>query len=551
MGHVYRARDARLKREVAIKVLPAEFSTDPDRLARFQREAEILATLHHSNIATVYGVEEFEGSRALVMEFVDGATLAERLGSGPFQVTDVGEIARQLADALDAAHERGIVHRDLKPANIKVTRDGTVKVLDFGLAKDVTPLAQARGNVPDAAATEAATITTPAMTSPGFLLGTAAYMSPEQARGKPVDKRADIWAYGCVLFELLTGRRTFDGETVTDVLAAVVGREPDWSGLPPDTPAALRTIIRRCLRKDPKSRSRDMGDIRTMLEDATGVDVTAPPTSASHGASGRSWKPWAVTISSMVLGALAVGALAFMRQSPPPARATRFVVLPPDGGAFNATYLHQAISPDGSRLAFLAYAGPGPSMVWVRVLDDVTPHSLAGTEGASTLFWSPDSTAIAFFTDGFLKRVGVNGGAVRNIANMPSSRLQLLTSAGPSGSWSSKGTIVFGPADDGRLFQVDARGGTPTPVSALSEPKGDKFHLLPEFLPDGQHFLYISRPGGDIWSVQLMAAGHATCSTLTAKLSTWLGSFFMCVATHSIGKGSDQTPWTFSPSRQS
>ena len=432
MGHVYRARDARLKRDVAIKVLPAEFSTDPDRLARFQREAEILATLHQSNIASVYGVEEFDGSRALVMEFVDGATLAERLASGPFPVTDVGDIARQLADALDAAHERGIVHRDLKPANIKVTRDGTVKVLDFGLAKDVTPLAQARGNSPDAAAMEAATITTPAMTSPGFLLGTAAYMSPEQARGKSVDKRADIWAYGCVLFELLSGRRAFDGETVTDVLAAVVGKEPDWSGLPPDTPAALRTIIRRCLRKDPKSRARDMGDLRTMLEDAaTGVDATAQPSSdAAQQASGRSWKPWALAISSMVLGALAAGALAFIRQSPPPARATRFVVLPPDGGAFNATYLHQAISPDGSRLAFLAYAGSGPSMVWVRALDEVTPRSLPGTEGALTLFWSPDSRTIAFSADGFLKRVGVDGGAVRNIADMPSSRLQLLTSAG-------------------------------------------------------------------------------------------------------------------------
>ena len=431
MGQVYRARDTKLNRDVAVKILPGNFADDPDRLARFTREAQTLASLNHLNIAHIHGIEESGGVRALVLELVEGEDLAERLARGPIPLDEALPIARQIAEALEAAHEQGIIHRDLKPANIKVRADGTVKVLDFGLAKAMEPAGLASPSL-----AHSPTITTPAhlrqayggqaMTQAGIILGTAAYMAPEQARGKGVDKRADVWAFGVVLYEMLTGRSLFKGDTVTDVLAAVVTREPDWTALPAGVPSAVRRLLRRCIDKDPRLRLRDIGDARIELTARVDSDMEAQPASVPPARrSRRSWM-WIAGMAAAAVVGTVVGRLAFR---PPPVESplVSFELSVPDVPA-------PAISPDGSRIAFTS-----GGRLHVRELGRLTATDLPGTEGANSPFWSHDSTTIGFGANGKLWRISAAGGPPAVICNLPTTTWD--DDAG--GAWLPDGTIVF------------------------------------------------------------------------------------------------------------
>ena len=371
MGEVYQARDPKLNRDVAIKVLPRLFINDPDRLARFEREARVLASLNHPHIGAIYGLEDADGVRALVLELVHGETLADRIARGPIPLHETFAIARQIADAVEAAHEKGIVHRDLKPANIKLTPDGVVKVLDFGLAKATSGDAPGDG-------TQSPTMTTGATTE-GVILGTATYMSPEQARGRPADKRADVWAFGIVLYEMLTGRAAFEGETISDVIAKVIEREPDWSALPASTPLRLRDLLHRCARKDPKARLQAIGDARIQIEelisgapdDGAAIAVTQPRARPNARVA------WiAAALLLVIAAALAVPATLYLRRVVPEPLLTRFEIpTPPTSDSVSF-----ALSHDGRQLAYVATTG-GASRLWVRPLDQVTARSLAGTEG--------------------------------------------------------------------------------------------------------------------------------------------------------------------------
>lgn len=486
MGEVYRARDTRLGRDVALKVLPLAFAADVDRLARFEREAQVLAALNHPNIAHIYGVEEAvpggseagTATRALVMELVEGETLMERLARGPLAVTEVRALLPQLIDALDAAHEVGVVHRDLKPGNIAVREDGTLKVLDFGLAKALTP-----GDSHDEATglANSPTITTPAMTRAGLILGTAAYMSPEQARGKRVDKRADIWAFGCVLFEMLTGRKPFDGETVTDTLAAIVTREPEWSALPSATPPSLRRLLMRCLVKDPRQRLRDIGDAREELARITASD-TPEPHATSSTSRWRGAVPWAVAAVAMALAAIAWNRVP--PTSAPTAGSARFTVQLPDETAVVADTPGSVraagsfvVSPDGRHLVIVAN-GPG-GRLWVRPIDSLETRLLQGTEGAIQPFWSPDGRRIGFFTPTHLKTVDIETSLIQVLSDM---------GAGNGGTWNAEGTILFSNSQR-RLYRIPATGGSPVQVTELDTTRGDTGHRWPVFLPDGRKFL--------------------------------------------------------------
>jgi eukaryotic-like serine/threonine-protein kinase len=478
MGEVYRATDTRLKRDVALKLLPESFARDLDRLARFQREAEVLASLNHPNIAAIYGVEESNGTRALVMELVEGPTLADRIAQGPIPLDETLAIAKQIAEAFEAAHERGIIHRDLKPANIKVRPDGTVKVLDFGLAKALEPMA-ARVD-----ATASPTITSPAMmTGVGALLGTAAYMSPEQARGKAVDKRSDIWAFGAVLFEMLTGRRAFGGAEVSDTLAAVSRDEPDWRLLPTDTPAAVRRLLRRCLRKDAKERLHDISDARIEMQDAqaeASQGTTLPvPVVTRH----RERLAWAVAAVVVVIAAV-VASVAYFRRGGTEAPAVRFTIAPPETGLFSPAPSFLAVSPDGSKLAFIASEPSRKPQLWIRALDSLAAQPLPGTDGATNPFWSPDGRFLAFYADGSLKKIAVSGGPAQTLAG------GFLGIAG--GTWSHDGVVLFaqGAAPPITLYRVSAAGGAATRVTTLDTSRQEVAHAFPDFLPDGKHFLY-------------------------------------------------------------
>ncbi len=395
MGEVYRARDAKLNRDVAIKVLPEAVAEDADRLARFQREAQVLASLNHPHIAAIYGLEKAGNVEALVLELVEGETLAERIAQGPMPVDEALAVARQIADALEAAHEKGVVHRDLKPANVKVTPEGKVKVLDFGLAKALS------GDASSPDQTHSPTLTA-AATQAGVVLGTAAYMSPEQARGKAVDKRADIWAFGAVLYEMLSGHKAFEGETVSDTLAAVLRADIDWSRLPAGTPAAVRGVLRRCLDRDPKHRLRDIGDARIALEDlaSSGSGSAAPPSEALGPAASRPIWPWAAGIVAAAL----VGALAARWTLSPRralARPVRFEIGAPSVST-------AAISPDGRQLAI---ASRGHLLV--RDLDRLELREIAGADGVVRPFWSPDSRTIAYGAKGKLWKVSAETGLGR------------------------------------------------------------------------------------------------------------------------------------------
>jgi len=474
MGEVYRATDTKLGREVAIKTLAAEVAGDPDRLARFRREASVLASLNHPHIAVIYGLEEVEGQPYLILELVEGEDLAERLKRGPMPMGDALKVARQIADALENAHEQGIVHRDLKPANVKLRTDDTVKVLDFGLAK-------AFAGAPDVGQDELSRSPTLARsrTGVGVILGTAAYMSPEQARGKPVDKRADVWAFGVLLFELLTGERLFRGETLSDTLAAVLTTDPDWSRLPPETPMPVRRLLMRCLEKDAKRRLRDIGDARFELESPGPSD---PPPSPR----GSRAKPMILLAGvAALLGALATAwALLGLRHPKSATQVVRLQVLPPPQRSFRSI----AISPDGRLLAFTAADAAGQTGLWVRPLDSLTASLLPDTTGASHPFWAPDSRLIGFFANDKLKRIDPSGGSQQTICGLVNAR-----GGARGGTWSREGVILFGveafhPAP---LYQVPASGGQPREVKTL-EPAGQELHRYgPAFLPDSRHFLYL------------------------------------------------------------
>ena len=484
MGEVYRARDTKLDRDVALKVLPEAFAGDAERMARLRREAKLLASLNHPHIASIYGFEDspLTGSgrsvaHALVMELVEGPTLAERT---PLLIDDVLPLARQIAEALEYAHERGIVHRDLKPANVKITSDGAVKVLDFGLAKAM------EGDVSAADLSNSPTFSRMA-TEAGVILGTAAYMSPEQAKGKPVDRRADIWAFGCVLYEMLTGQRAFDGETVTDVLAAVVRAEPDWSALPASTPPSIRDLLRRCLTKDARQRLRDIGDARIAMEEAqSGAGAAIPASSIavdSRTARPAAWRralPWAIASLGIVIAAVA---LVRDRNAGTPAPVMRFSLAPPEDGDFDARVgPAMALSPDGRQMVYVLNAG-GKDQLYLQSVDHDRPSLLPGTEGAFVPFFSPDSQWVAFFAAGKLKKVAVSGGLPVTLCDATDAR---------GGDWGSDGTILFTPTADSPLERVSANGGTPAPVTKLNAaPETDsRSHRWPSILPDAAHALF-------------------------------------------------------------
>ena len=471
MGEVYRATDTKLGREVAIKVIPDVFAQDEDRMARFTREAQMLAALNHPNIAAIYGVED----RALVMELVEGSTLAARIAAGPMPLAEVLPVALQIVDALECAHEKGIVHRDLKPANIKITPEGRVKVLDFGLAKALAN-ETAQG---DPASSPTLTMRA---TMAGVILGTAGYMSPEQARGHEADKRADIWSFGVVLYEMLTGRQIFVGPTVSDTLAAVLMREPDWSLLPPDTPPALHRLLRRCLERERRQRLPDIAVARMELDDALrGGPAESPVAAASPKADG--WLRWWSGAATVVaLAALAVAAMHF-RETPAPPDPLRFQIPAPEKTQFGTTGL--AVSPDGRRIAFIAAGAHGAAMIWVRSLDSLAAQALPGTEGVVYLpFWSPDGRSIGFMAQGKLRKVEASGGPPQIICDQPGISL--------AGSWSREGVIIFSTSNGG-LFRVPQAGGVPSRITTPNESQGEIGHLRPWFLPDGRHFLYVTR----------------------------------------------------------
>jgi serine/threonine protein kinase len=450
MGEVYRARDSRLNRDVALKVLPDQFASDADRLARFQREAQVLASLNHPNIAAIHGLEE----GALILELVEGPTLADRLTTGPIPLDEALPIARQIAAALDAAHEHGVIHRDLKPANIKLRPDGTVKVLDFGLAKFAEGDGAREGSGP-IAASQSPTITTPAMTRQGMILGTAAYMAPEQAKGHPVDKRADIWSFGCVLYELLTGRRAFQSDDLSETLATVLKGEPDWTIWPAAVPASMSALVRRCLAKDPSRRIADATTALFVFNDL----ATAPPevASASHDSPNR----FALSIASGLViasvAALAAGAAVWFWRAPRTEdvyRSTIQATLTSDPNVGTAL----SLSPDGRQLAYIGLDAKGNRLVYIRPLDELMARPLPGTERAQMLFWSPDSRDLAFVADNKLQRIDTRGKAPIVLA-------QESRSAQP-GSWSTENVILYTPTAGSPLFRISSiGGGTPSPVT--------------------------------------------------------------------------------------
>jgi len=482
MGEVYRARDTVLKREVAIKVLPLAFAGDPERIARFQREAEVLATLNHPNIAAIHGLQDSDSVRSLVLEFVDGPTLADRIGGRPMPLDEVLAIARQIADALEAAHARGIIHRDLKPANVKVRPDGTVKVLDFGLAKAL------EGRSPQEAVnfgvSQSPTITSPAMTRIGVVLGTAAYMSPEQARGHEADERSDLWAFGCVLFEMLTGRRAFEGDEVSDTLAAVLRAEPDQKALPAATPASVRRLLRRCLEKNPKRRLADIRDARLELDESSAEPLAETP-SAGRRSPWRERIAWSFAVVGLV-AAIAAAAWLWLHETPSVPTA-QFAILAPNDTALAPDANTVAVAPDGESFVFGAGGSDAPWQLWWRSMDGLNVRPLAGTEGARMPFWSGDSKSIGFYADGKLKRVEVGGGPVRTLADVDST-IPL------GGAWNSEGIILFAPSFGRPIVRISASGGASTAVTTLKE--GDpQVHNSPFFLPDGRHFLYSAATG--------------------------------------------------------
>ena len=500
MGEVYRARDTKLNRDVALKVLSGIFARDAERLARFAREAQVLASLNHPNIGAIYGIE----GDALVMEFVDGQDLSVLIGRGPMPLADVLPIAKQIADALEAAHEQGIVHRDLKPANIKVKADGTVKVLDFGLAKALGPEG---GSAPDLM--NSPTLTAHA-TQMGMVMGTAAYMAPEQARGKPVDRRADIWAFGVVLYEMLTGRRAFDGDDVSITLASVLKDDPKWQELPANLPTPLSRLLRRCLEKEPKRRLSAIGDARLELEEQeqTSAAMSPPPAAPRISIVSRLWP----AVAGIAITAAAAAALWPSAPSSTSAGVARVSILPPPGETVYPDSAGVAVSPDGTMVAFIVGSvARSENELWVRSLDSMSARRLEDTEGAALPFWSPDGRRIGFFTNSKMKLVTLAGGRVETLCDAPSGR---------GASWNRDNVILFAPDAGGPLFRISANGGTPEPVTTLDAARKEYGHRFAVFLPDGDRFLYAALPGKngkfDIFASSLSNKSRTLVASLEA-----------------------------------
>ncbi|MBI4480048.1 MAG: serine/threonine-protein kinase [Acidobacteria bacterium] len=552
MGEVYQGLDTKLERDVAIKVLPEAFARDPERIARFKREAKVLASLNHNNIAAIYDLEESAGRHFLVMEMVEGATLAEMIHQSRdrkgaeacgLALDEALRITTQICEALEHAHEKTVIHRDLKPANVKVTPEGTVKVLDFGLAKAYaassasgemagrmpTPLIDS--NSPTLSALPSAMANALANVSPslpGVILGTAAYMSPEQAKGKTVDRRTDIWALGCVLYELLTGHGAFHGfnqsrareqavnqspdrkggvvpattpplagargsdnanaaepDTVQDIIARVLQAEPEWTLLPASLPHGIGVLLRRALEKDPKKRYRDAADIKIQIEETLAVPVPLPAAAIPAPPLWRRALPWVVAAVAGIVAAVALFILYF-GSAPTEALPIQFSIGPPDKGLFSPLSGFLTVSPDGTKVAFVAAGSSGKAQLWVRPLDSQTSQPLPGTDNVNTWspFWSPDSRFLAFSADGKLKKIAVAGGPAQTLTDATGNSM---------GAWSREGVILFAPATRGPIYRVSAAGGAATQLTTLDASRQENGHYNPYFLPDGKHFLYFNR----------------------------------------------------------
>ena len=498
MGEVYRAHDTTLGRDVALKILPLEVSADPERAARFEREARTLASLQHTNIASIYGYEEVDGVRFLAMELIEGEDLAQRLEQGRIPTDEALRIAQQIAIGLEAAHEKNIVHRDLKPANVKVDREGTVKILDFGLARAYA------GDGSDTQDLQTSPTITAAMTQAGMILGTAAYMSPEQARGKSIDKRSDIWSFGVMLYEMLTGTQMYRGETVTDILGAIVHSDPDLTALPSDAPPKLRKLLERCLTPDSSDRLRDIGEARYALQHLDQPEALVTPATAAKP--NRAW-----AIACLLLLIVVAGMSLVLLRSPRPSQPVlqASIALPeghqllttgPLGGSVR-------VAPDGRSIAFVAQQD-GKRQIWVRSFDESEGHPVQGTEGGHRPFWSPDGRSLGFFVQGQLRRVSVSGGAPLTIASATDGR---------GAAWLSDGTIVFAPNPGSALYAVSAGGGQTRQVTDATQ----YTHREPRVLPDGRHFLYLENRGGGLWQVSV---GSTEDDTLISVVATGGGA---------------------------
>ena len=523
MGEVYRATDTKLHRDVALKVLPEAFVSDRERMARFSREAQVLASLNHPNIASIYGLEDSDDKHALVLELVEGETLAERIQKGAIPPEGSLKTALQIAEALEAAHEKGIIHRDLKPANVKITPEGKGKVLDFGLAKaleDETPVSDLTSSP------------TRTGTAVGVIMGTAGYMSPEQARGQTVDKRTDIWAFGCVLYEMLTGKQVFGGETATDILGAIVHKDPDWEALPEGTPRAIQRLLRRCLERDPYERLRDIGDARIVVkyvlaeavEDSAAGVATATPVTDAMVRQGTGWRQPLPLAVGLMVGSLITGLAAWKLIAPDtePSRVTRFTVTPDETLTIGVRVPDVAISPNGQRIAYLVGGTPqGAEQLRVRSLDELSASTLVSNGAALSPFFSDDGTWVGFYDRlgrEALKKINVRGGSASVICELPSGFW--------GASWGPNNTIIY--ADDRGLWRVSAAGGTPEP---LTEAKERSSIFWPEILPGGEAVLFtIRRPSGFAIAALSLDTLESSVVVPAGSLPKYLPSGFLVYA---------------------
>jgi len=499
MGVVYRATDTKLNRDVALKILPERFASDSQRMGRFQREAKVLASLDHPNIGQIYGIEEAGQTKALVLQLIEGPTLAEKIAQGSIPVEEALKIALQIAEGLEAAHEKGVIHRDLKPANIKITPEGQVKILDFGLAKAL------EGEAPDTNLSQSPTLTA-AATQAGVILGTAAYMSPEQAKGKAVDNRADIFAFGAVLYECLTGKRAFEGEDVSDTLASILLREPDWELLPDTTPWRIQELLRRCLHKDAHDRLHHIADARIEMNQAAdgplGLDAL-PPSQAPFNRRGMVWA-CAVGLAVITLLATALVWSLVGFQPEPEGFSGRFVVnLALDQRFLRNSNSQLALSSDGKQLVYAAASGGVNSQLYLRTLDQFEAEPIAGTEGATAPFFSPDNQWIGFVSGGeTLKKVSPRGEVLSSVFEGAE---EIGFIAAPD--WGENGLIVFGGGAGSGLWEVSASGGEPKRLTVPDAESGELGHEMPHFLPGGEALLFtvIGHENNSIWALSLGA----------------------------------------------
>ena len=478
MGEVCRATDTKLNRDVALKILPEQFASDSQRMGRFQREAEVLASLDHPNIGQIYGIEDAGQTKALVLQLIEGPTLADKISQGPIPVGETLKIALQIAEGLEAAHEKGVIHRDLKPANIKITPEGQVKILDFGLAKALEDEAP-----PDSSLSQSPTLTA-AATQAGVILGTAAYMSPEQAKGKAVDKRADIFAFGAVLYECLTGKRAFEGEDISDTLASILAREPSWEALPSRTPESIRRLLRRCLQKDLKQRFRDIGDGRIEIEEVLAAPTTEGPVVNTVVPARLSWRQAIPLVGALVAGAI-IASIAVWNLKPLPPPTPRLITrltltLPPNTQLTLLDHPAVALSPEGNHLVHVADTG-GSQQLYLRNMDSLETRPIPGTVDARAPFFSPNGQWVGFFAEGKLKKVSISDGRALNLCEV---------SSPGSASWGANDIIVFATGNLEGLWQVSAAGGTPQVLTTPDSTKGETGHKNPWFLPGSKALLF-------------------------------------------------------------